>query len=56
MMLHTKYQGSRPSGFKEEDFSCFPYVKHMPLEWAYFWPQVHNLNKLGKGLLDDATY
>ena len=22
-MLHTKYQGSRPSGFKLEDFLCF---------------------------------
>ena len=28
MMLHIKYQGSRPYGFKKkkEDFSCFPYV------------------------------
>ena len=26
MMLHTKYQGSRPCGFRLEDFSCFPYI------------------------------
>ena len=23
---------------------------------AHFWPQGHNLNKVGKGLLDDASY
>ena len=26
MMLHTKYQGSRPFGFRPEDFSHFPYI------------------------------
>ena len=27
-MLHTKYQGSRPYGFRQEDFChCFPYVR-----------------------------
>ena len=25
-MLHTKYQDSRPYGFRQEDFSCFYYV------------------------------
>ena len=25
-MLHTKYQGSRPSGFRLEDFFMFPYI------------------------------
>ena len=25
MMLHTKYQGSRPCGFRQ-DFFCFPYI------------------------------
>ena len=32
MMLHTKYKGSMPVGFRQEYFSCFPvyaYVKHM---------------------------
>ena len=23
MMLHTKYQGPRPCGFRRKDFSCF---------------------------------
>ena len=23
---------------------------------SHFWPQSHNLNKLGKGALDDAIY
>ena len=26
MMLHTKYQSSRPSGYGEEDFKDFPYI------------------------------
>ena len=25
-MLHTKYQGSWPYGFKKEDFHVFPYI------------------------------
>ena len=25
MMLHTKYQGSKQYGFRQEDFSCFHY-------------------------------
>ena len=27
MMLHTKYQGSRPSGFRQEDFFMFLTIK-----------------------------
>ena len=27
MMLHTKHQGSRPCGFREEDFFVFPYIR-----------------------------
>ena len=26
VMLHTKYQCSRPCGFRQEDFLCFPYI------------------------------
>ena len=26
MMLHTKYQGSKPYGFRKEDFSGFPNI------------------------------
>ena len=36
-------------------FSCFPYIslsKHV----THFWSKGHNLNKLGRGPLGDATY
>ena len=38
-------------------FSCFliTCVKHVT-PGAHFWPQGHNLNKLGKGALDNAIY
>ena len=53
MILHTKYQGSRHCGFRQEDFfmllPILAYVKHVP-------PQGYNLNKLGRGPLGDATY
>ena len=26
------------------------------LGWGHFWPQGHNLNRLGRGSLSDATY
>ena len=59
-MLHTKYQGSRPYDFRQEFCSCFPYVDLCktcdPLGRGYFWPHKYNLNKLGRGPLDDATY
>ena len=40
-------------------FSYFPYksIYNMcPLRRAHFWPKGHNLNKLGRGPLDEATY
>ena len=53
MMLHTKYQGSRPCGFRPEDFFMFlpilVYVKHVTPGRGHFWPQGHNLNKLVRG-------
>ena len=59
MILHTKYQGSRPCGFRQEDFFMFlpikAYVKPVN-PGGHFWPQGYNLNKLGRGLLDDTTY
>ena len=33
-------------------FSCFPYISLCKIcdpGWAHFWPQGHNLNKLGRG-------
>ena len=59
MMLYTKYQGSRPCGFRKEDFSCFPYIRLSKIcdpGRAHFWPQGHILNNLGRGPLGDATY
>ena len=61
MMLHNTYHGSRVYGIRREVFSCFPYqalkfVKHVTPGLAHFWPQEHNLNKLGRGPLDDASY
>ena len=61
MMLHTKYEGSRPCGFRQEDFfMVFPiqaYVKHVTPGVGQFWPEGYNLNKKpGRGSLGDASY
>ena len=56
-MLHTEYQDSRACGFRPGDFFMFClYKKYMTPGRDYFWPQGHNLNKLGRGLLGHATY
>ena len=40
-------------------FSCFLYISLCkicdPLRLGHFWPQGHNLNKLARGRLGDAT-
>ena len=61
MMLHTKYQSSRPYGFRPEDFFYVsPYISLSkacdPCGVAIFRPQGSNLNKLGRGLPDDVSY
>ena len=60
MMLHTKYQGYRPYGFRQEDFFMFSLYKPMLnmklLGSGNYLPKEHNLNKLGRGPLGDATY
>ena len=61
MMLHTKYQGPRPCGFRQEDFMCvFPYISQCktcdPPGVCNFWPQWHDLNKFVRDSLGDATY
>ena len=60
MILHTKYQGSSPCGFRQEDFfHVAPYIslcKTCDPGLGPFWPQGYNLNKLGRGPLGDATY
>ena len=51
MMLHTKYQGSMPCGFKQEIFFMFlpikAYVTPVTPGRGHFWPKGYNLNKLG---------
>ena len=37
-------------------FRIKAYVKHVTPWGGHFWPQGYNLNKLGRGLLGDATY
>ena len=59
-MLHTKYQSSMPSIFREEEFwrwpSLFQCSNLWPPGWGQFWPQGFHMNKLGRGPLEDATY
>ena len=60
MMLHTKYIKALGLVVSEKKiFSCFTiqaYVKHVtPWGGPIFSQQGHNLNKLGRGSLDDAT-
>ena len=63
MILHTKYQGSRPCSFRQED--CFHVAPYMSLcetcdfrggGGGQFWPKGYNLNTRGRGILGDATY
>ena len=60
MMLHTNNQGSRPCGFRQEDFFMFlpllVYVNHVTPEAGLCWAQGHYLNKLVRGPQGDATY
>ena len=60
MMLHTKYQGFRPYGLRQKDFSMF-FPKSLckicdPRGGAILGPKGHNLNKIGRGPQGDATY
>ena len=60
VMLHFKYQGFRPCGFRQEDlFHASPYIslyKACDPEVGYFSPLGLNLNKLGRGLLGSDIY
>ena len=53
MMLHNKYQGSMLYGFREDFFSCFPYVN--PGVGPFLTPGAY-LNKLDRGPLGDVKY
>ena len=61
MMLHTQYKRPGPSTFRQEDlFKFFPYTilceTSDPQGRGHFLPHGYNLNNLGRGPLDDATY
>ena len=60
MMLHTKYQGSRPCGFRQEDFFMFlpilVYVKHVNPGAGSFLAPGALFKKLVRGPQGDATY
>ena len=61
MIIHTKHQTSRLCGFRE-DFLRFSYYKFTAVcktdkpQAGLFLAQGQYLNKLGRGLLGDATY
>ena len=59
-MVHTKYQGSRQYGIRQEDFFCFPQkILRQTCDRkgrGDFRPQSDSLNKVGRGPLDDASY
>ena len=59
-MLHTKYQGSKPCGFRKDFFfqvlpvkAC---VNHVNTEEGTFLAQGVYLNKVERGLLGDTSY
>ena len=60
MILHTKYQNSGPSGFRQEDFLCFPNIGLCkscdPPGWGLFGPRDKIWKKNGRGPINDATY
>ena len=59
-MFHTKYQSSRPCGFRQEDFfHTSPYIslcKTCDPGVGPFLALGYNLNNLGRGPLGDDIY
>ena len=60
-MLHTKFQASKPSGSEVEDFFyiflCISMARNYdPWPQAILDPGTFHSNKLGRGLLGNATY
>ena len=47
-MLHTKYQSSMPSSFREEDFQRFQFFFFL-LPWQpELWVELNSLNNIGR--------
>ena len=55
-MLHTKYQGSKPYGFRRCFCPIEAYVKQVTPGVGHFWPQGYNWTKFRRGSLGDASY
>ena len=56
MMLHTKYQDSRPCGFRQDFFLLNMSPCSSIQNNDHFWPQGNNLNKPGRVPLGYAAY
>ena len=57
-MLHSKYNGVGPCDFRQDFFYIFckkNKIKHVIPRAGLFLTKGHNLNKLGKVALGDAT-
>ena len=57
VMLHTKYNGVGPCGFRQYFFilAVKSYIKHVIPRAGLFFTKGQNLKKLGKVALGDAT-
>ena len=55
-MLHTKYQSSMPSSFREEDFQRFCYFFSFWLPWQpELWVEFDLLNNFGRASPKEHT-
>ena len=55
-VLKTKFQASEPSDSEVDYFHIFRCISTDSLAMGYFGPWDIGLNKLGEGLLGNATY
>ena len=49
MMLHTKYQGSRPFGFRKEDFLSFDLENLFIASVTWIYTDKNHLNNFARG-------
>ena len=56
MILNTQNQGFAACGCRQDVFSSFfSLYKPMTPRLGQYWPKGHNLNLLGRDLLDNAS-